>query len=89
MVVLDPLSAVVDKSVNMYVDQDVRGALRPLKDIAEATGCAIVVVRHLSKSSGSKKAIYAGGGSIGIVGAARAERCSLHSILMTRARRRE
>ena len=72
MVVLDPLSAVVDKSVNMYVDQDVRGALRPLKDIAESTGCAIVVVRHLSKSSGSKKAIYAGGGSIGIVGAARA-----------------
>jgi hypothetical protein len=70
LVILDPLAAVLGSSVDSYRDQDVRGALRPLAEIAEATGAAILIVRHLSKSGGPN-ALYRGGGSIGIVGAAR------------------
>jgi len=71
LVVLDPLSAVLSGSVDSYRDQDVRGALRPLHDVADATGAAILIVRHLTKSGGAN-ALYRGGGSIGIIGAARA-----------------
>ena len=43
----------------------------PLAKMAEATGAAVVCLRHLTKSH-TGNAIYAGGGGIGIVGAARA-----------------
>ena len=38
--------------------------------MAEETGCAILLVRHLNKTGGAK-AVYRGGGSIGIIGACR------------------
>ena len=38
--------------------------------LAEDTGAAVIVVRHLNKGSGTNP-LYRGGGSIGIVGAAR------------------
>jgi hypothetical protein len=56
--------------VDAYRDQDVRGALAPLALLAEQSETAIVVVRHLSKLP-SRNPLYRGGGSIGIVGAAR------------------
>jgi hypothetical protein len=70
LVIIDPLMAYLDASVNSWRDQDVRRALAPLAKLAERTGCAIVAIRHLNKSSGSH-ALYRGGGSIGIIGAAR------------------
>lgn len=70
LVIIDPLMAFLDGTVNSWRDQDVRRALAPLARLAERTGCAIVLLRHLNKSSGSH-AMYRGGGSIGIVGAAR------------------
>lgn len=70
LVVVDVLMAFLDGSVNAHRDQDVRGALAPLAAMAERTGAAIIVLRHLNKSSGGP-AVYRGGGSIGIVGAAR------------------
>lgn len=51
-------------------DQDVRRVLHRLGIMASRTGATIVALRHLSQSGGSK-AIYRGGGSIGIIGAAR------------------
>src|SRR5262249_1699517 len=51
-------------------DQSVRQALAPLARLAEETGCVILLVRHLNKTGGAK-AVYRGGGSIGIVGACR------------------
>ena len=54
-----------------YKDQDVRKALTPLAKVAERTGCTMLLLRHLRKSKGGE-AVYLGGGSIGIVGAARA-----------------
>jgi hypothetical protein len=70
LVVIDPLMAFLGGEVNAHRDQDVRRALYPLKLMAEATGCAVVAVRHLNKMTGAS-ALYRGGGSIGIVGAAR------------------
>lgn len=70
LVVIDPLMAFLPGEVNSHRDQDVRRALAPLARLAERTGAAIVVVRHLNKATGGNP-LYRGGGSIGIVGAAR------------------
>jgi hypothetical protein len=70
LVIIDPLMAFLSSDVNSHRDQDVRRALAPLARLAEKTGAAIVVVRHLNKATGGS-AIDRGGGSIGIIGAAR------------------
>lgn len=70
LVIVDVLSAFLHGSVDSYRDQDVRGALMPLARLAERTGATVVVLRHLSKSGGANP-LYRGGGSIGIIGAAR------------------
>jgi energy-coupling factor transporter ATP-binding protein EcfA2 len=70
LVVIDPLMAHLGSSINAHRDSDVRRALAPLADLAHRAGAAVVVVRHLNKSGGTA-AIYRGGGSIGIIGAAR------------------
>lgn len=71
LVIIDPLMAFLSSDVNSHRDQDIRGALRPMAALAASTGAAIVLVRHLNKASGAS-AMYRGGGSIGIIGAARA-----------------
>jgi hypothetical protein len=70
LVVVDPLMAYMGGRVNSWSDQDVRGALGPLAKMAEKMKVAVLVIRHLNKSGGGQ-AIYRGGGSIGIIGAAR------------------
>lgn len=70
LVIIDPLMAFLSGDVNSFRDQDVRRALAPLAQLAEKTGAAVVVVRHLNKAVGGN-ALYRGGGSIGIVAAAR------------------
>jgi hypothetical protein len=70
LVVVDVLNAFLSGTVDTYRDQDVRRVLHQLTEAAGRTGTAVLVLRHLRKSAGDK-AIYAGGGSIGIIGAAR------------------
>ncbi len=70
LVVIDPLMAYLDLKVNSWRDQDVRRALAPLASLAERTGAAILILRHLNKATGMN-ALYRGGGSISIVAAAR------------------
>jgi hypothetical protein len=70
LVVVDVLMAYLPGRVDSHRDQDVRGVLHRVAAMAERTGCCILLLRHLSKSHGAS-AIYAGGGSIGIIGAAR------------------
>ncbi len=72
LVVVDPLMAFLSREVNSHRDQDVRRALAPLAKLAERSRAAVVVVRHLNKGAGGTSPIYRGGGSIGIIGAARA-----------------
>jgi RecA/RadA recombinase len=70
LIVIDPLMAYLDRQVDSYRDQDVRGALHRLARLAETSGAAVLIIRHLNKSAGGS-ALYRGGGSIGIIGAAR------------------
>ena len=70
LVVVDPLMAFLSGKTDSHRDQDVRRVLAALAALAEETGAAIVIVRHLNKPGG-KNPLYRGGGSIGIIGAAR------------------
>ena len=70
LLVIDPLVAFLSPRHNVNSDQAVRQAFHSLKGLAERTGIAIVAVRHLNKSM-TGNPLYRGGGSIGIIGAAR------------------
>jgi len=70
LVVVDPLMAFLSGNTNSHRDQDVRRALAPLAGLAERSGACVLVVRHLNKAPGNNP-LYRGGGSIGIIGAAR------------------
>jgi hypothetical protein len=68
--IIDPIMAFLGPEVRTFQDQAIRLALNPLKDLARAFEVAILLVRHLNKSQVSK-AIYRGGGSIGLIGLCR------------------
>lgn len=70
LVIVDPLMAFLPGTVDAHRDQDIRRSLAPLAALAAETGIAVLVIRHLNKN-GSGNALYRGGGSIGIIGAAR------------------
>jgi len=70
LLVVDPLMAFMAADVNTNRDQDVRRVLYRLAMLAETTGVAVLALRHLNKAV-SLSALYRGGGSIGIIGAAR------------------
>ncbi len=70
LTVVDPITAYLGERVNSHNEASVRRALEPLAEVADETGCAIVMVRHLNKDQ-SKKALYRGSGSIAFTGLAR------------------
>lgn len=71
LIVVDVLISFLGSDTNSYKDQDIRAqVMAPLKRLCEETGCTVIALRHLNKGQGA--AIYRGGGSIGIIGAARA-----------------
>jgi hypothetical protein len=70
LVVVDPLMAFLGEKTDAHKDQHVRRALAPLAALAERTRAAVLIVRHLNKTAGGNT-LYRGGGSIGIIGAAR------------------
>ena len=70
LVIFDPLMAFLSANLDAHRDHHVRRVLAELAALAEDTGAAVVVVRHLNKAGGTNP-LYRGGGSIGIVGAAR------------------
>ncbi|WP_433506762.1 AAA family ATPase [Pseudonocardia halophobica] len=71
LLIVDVLMAYMPGKVDAHKDQDVRTVLHQVAALAEATGCTVILLRHLNKSAGGSP-MYRGGGSIGIVGAARA-----------------
>ena len=70
LVVIDPVMSFLSAGVDSNGDQSARQALTPLKGMAERTGAAVVLIRHLNKKTGSSAA-YRGGGSIAFNAAAR------------------
>lgn len=69
LLVVDPLMGHLG-NVNSYRDQDVRSVMGPVAEAAARYNVTVLVVRHLTKMVGGS-AMYRGGGSIGIIGAAR------------------
>ena len=51
LVVFDPMVAYLHAETNSYVDQSVRAELAPLALLAQETGAAILLIRHLNKSA--------------------------------------
>ena len=71
LVIIDPLVAYLEKRINSWNDQDVRRAMAVLSQLAQQTGAAIVLIRHLNKKEDVKNKIYRGGGSIAFIAAVR------------------
>lgn len=71
LLVVDVLMAYLPTGTDSHKDQDVRRVLSRLSAMADETGCTVLLLRHLNKAKGGDP-MYRGGGSIGIVGAARA-----------------
>jgi AAA domain-containing protein len=71
LVIIDPLMAFLSSRINAHRDQDIRRALAPLALAANKYRFAVLIIRHLNKSSTTTNPLYRGGGSIGIGGAAR------------------
>jgi hypothetical protein len=70
LVIIDPITAFLSASIQSHNDASVRKAMAPLAGLAEESGAAILLVRHLNKGGGGN-AMYRGGGSIAFTGAAR------------------
>lgn len=71
LIIVDPLMAALPGAVDSHSDHNIRSILAPLSKLAQETGATVLIVRHLNKGGGGN-ALYRGGGSIGIVAAARA-----------------
>lgn len=71
LLVIDVVMAYLPHGTDSHKDQDIRVVLSQLAALADRTGCTVLLLRHLNKASG-RDPLYRGGGSIGIVGAARA-----------------
>ena len=70
LVIIDPMQAFLGADVDMNRANEVRPIFRSLGDIAQATGCAIVLIGHLNKAAGTQST-YRGLGSIDITAAVR------------------
>jgi hypothetical protein len=70
LLVVDPLPAFLPPGYGSLCDQSVRVALRPVAALAARTGCAVLLVRHLTKSRPGR-AVYRGSGSVGLIGVTR------------------
>ena len=70
LLIIDPVQAFIGADVDMNRANEVRPVFRKLGMIAEQTGCAIVLIGHLNKSSGTQST-YRGLGSIDIMAAVR------------------
>jgi hypothetical protein len=71
LVIIDVLMAYVPTGKDSHKDQDIRTVLAPLAKLADRTNCTVLLLRHLNKDNRGVP-MYRGGGSIAIVGAARA-----------------
>ncbi len=70
LLILDPLQAYLGDRVDMNRANEAREMTKKLSAMAERTGCAVVLVGHMNKGSGTKAA-YRGIGSIDFFAIAR------------------
>jgi len=70
LLIIDPITAYLGSQTDMYKDADIRAVLTPLALMAERTGVAVLLVRHLNKDEG-KSALNRGMGGVAFIGVAR------------------
>ena len=70
LVVFDTLNTYIGKA-DTHKSAEVQQAFSHFRQIAKDFNCAVLVLRHLTKSKGGDKAIYRGQGSIAFTGLAR------------------
>lgn len=68
--ILDPIQAYMGDKADMNKANEVRPIFRRLAEVAERTGCAVILIGHLNKAAGGQSA-YRGLGSIDFRAAAR------------------
>lgn len=70
LVALDPIQAYLGDGVDMHRANEIRPIFKRLCQMAEQTGCAVILIGHMNKMQGAKSA-YRGLGSIDFRAAAR------------------
>lgn len=70
LMILDPIQAYLGSDVDMHRANEVRPIVKNLAQVAERTGCGILLIGHMNKSQGAKSN-YRGLGSIDFQAAAR------------------
>ena len=70
LIILDPIQAYIGATVDMHRANEIRPVLKHLGIIAEKHNCAIILIGHMNKASGSNST-YRGLGSIDIQATAR------------------
>ena len=70
LLIIDPLVGYLGGSVDLHKANEVREVMAHLADLAQRYRCAVVCIRHLTKSTRSKS-IYRGMGSIDLTAATR------------------
>lgn len=70
-VVFDPLQAFLGQKMDMHRANETRPIMAHLAAMAKRTGCAVVIISHMSKGTAGGKAIYRALGSVDIVAASR------------------
>jgi hypothetical protein len=71
LVVIDPIFAFLAGKVDTNTDSRIRNAvLAPLAKLAQSSGAAFLLIRHLNKKS-DENVLYRGGGSIALIAQAR------------------
>lgn len=63
LMILDPIQGYIGEKTDINRANEVRSVLRRIADVAERTGCAVVLIGHLNKAQGMSSA-YRGLGSI-------------------------
>lgn len=74
LVVIDPVTSFVTEGTNLLKDQDARRVVGGLAQIAAETNCAIVIIRHFTKTKG-RNVLHQGGGAVALVAQARFAMC--------------
>ncbi len=70
LLIIDPIQAFLGSNVDMNRANEVRPIFRQLCDVAQRTGCAILLIGHLNKAVGMQST-YRGLGSIDLTAAVR------------------
>lgn len=71
LLIIDPIQAYLGADVNMHMANEIRPIMKQLSNVAERTGCAIILIGHMNKDDKKSSPLSKGLGSIDIVASAR------------------